>query len=183
MTTDHLSEYKSDLLLSGLADATAARYYKWVTEFVKGQDEAISPDNIEDLIDRWLAGPNGETSAQFKRSALNGYARTVYGVDPASRQSPPDYEPIINIMKAVRDLAPRWMDKAICKGQDTRKVFFAEQTVTKAKAICNSGCPVKSECLSFAMENQEWGVWGGTSRTDRARMRKLMTSDSGSSVG
>ena len=42
-------------------------------------------------------------------------------------------------------------------------LFFAESPadVETAKAICTQ-CPVRSTCLSGALERQEpWGVWGG----------------------
>lgn len=37
--------------------------------------------------------------------------------------------------------------------------------------FCN-GCPYKIECLQFALENDEWGVWGGTTREQRLQMKK-----------
>lgn len=40
----------------------------------------------------------------------------------------------------------------------------------EAKAIC-AGCPVRKECLDYALENEmEYGIWGGTSPTERRRM-------------
>ena len=47
----------------------------------------------------------------------------------------------------------------------------AEQN--KAKLVC-SGCPVRTECLAEALDNQiEWGVWGGmTERERRALLRR-----------
>ena len=47
----------------------------------------------------------------------------------------------------------------------------AEQN--KAKMVC-AGCPVRTECLAEALDNQiEWGVWGGlTERERRALLRK-----------
>jgi WhiB family redox-sensing transcriptional regulator len=41
----------------------------------------------------------------------------------------------------------------------------------KAKAICNTPCPVKQECLHEAIRNKEYGVWGGTTETERGRGR------------
>lgn len=45
---------------------------------------------------------------------------------------------------------------------------YAEKRMTK---FCN-GCPYIAECLQFALENDEWGVWGGTTRGERHIMRK-----------
>jgi hypothetical protein len=37
-----------------------------------------------------------------------------------------------------------------------------------AKALC-SGCPVATQCLTYALDNNEmWGVWGGTTANERA---------------
>ena len=43
----------------------------------------------------------------------------------------------------------------------------------RAKQMC-AGCPVRTECLAEALDNQiEWGVWGGmTERERRALLRK-----------
>ena len=38
-----------------------------------------------------------------------------------------------------------------------------------AKQIC-SQCPSRPECLQYALENDETGVWGGTNDNDRTRM-------------
>lgn len=41
-----------------------------------------------------------------------------------------------------------------------------------AKSVC-ALCPVRSECLLYAMERPSLvGVWGGTSSRDRGRMRR-----------
>lgn len=43
------------------------------------------------------------------------------------------------------------------------ELFFAESPadVEAAKAVC-TGCPVRQDCLTGALERREpWGVWGG----------------------
>jgi hypothetical protein len=55
-----------------------------------------------------------------------------------------------------------------CKDVDTN-LFFSElkSKVEKAKAICNS-CPVKSECLEFALNDGiEFGIFGGVTANER----------------
>jgi WhiB family redox-sensing transcriptional regulator len=46
----------------------------------------------------------------------------------------------------------------------------------RAKLVC-SGCPVRLECLSEALDHRiEWGVWGGmTERERRALLRRRPT--------
>jgi WhiB family redox-sensing transcriptional regulator len=67
-----------------------------------------------------------------------------------------------------------WMEFANCVGQT--ELFFVESRgysgaqYSKAKEICHT-CPVKSECLKFALENSmEFGVWGGKTPAERDRI-------------
>jgi WhiB family transcriptional regulator, redox-sensing transcriptional regulator len=44
--------------------------------------------------------------------------------------------------------------------------------IAEAKTVC-ARCEVRSECLAFALATwQPYGVWGGTSPEERARLRK-----------
>ena len=53
------------------------------------------------------------------------------------------------------------------------ELFVRGAEQNKAKQLC-SGCPVRTECLAEALDNQiEWGVWGGmTERERRALLRR-----------
>lgn len=44
------------------------------------------------------------------------------------------------------------------------------QTST-AKAMCQ-GCEFLRPCLAWSLENDEWGVWGGTTRDQRRDLRR-----------
>lgn len=57
-------------------------------------------------------------------------------------------------------------------------MFFTEQSdenyqrdTTMAKTVCGR-CVYKVECLEWAMESREMGVWGGTSDLDRRQLRR-----------
>ncbi len=72
------------------------------------------------------------------------------------------------------DLAhrPAWMKRAQCRGVD-RDLFFPDHGVkgTRARMICWS-CPVRQECLDFAMANPQMaGIWGGTTERERQKTR------------
>jgi WhiB family redox-sensing transcriptional regulator len=58
-----------------------------------------------------------------------------------------------------------WSEKALCLGVKI-SFFFASSNTNHAKNIC-SLCPVKNECLIWALIYKEEGIWGGT--TDRER--------------
>ena len=66
-----------------------------------------------------------------------------------------------------------WAPKAACRTQTPDELFVRGAEQNKAKQVC-AGCPVRTECLAEALDNQiEWGVWGGmTERERRALLRK-----------
>ena len=73
------------------------------------------------------------------------------------------------------DAGEPWYERAACASHSP-DIFFPEtETPTAsraAKAIC-AGCPVRAECLAFAMETvQTDGVWGGMDAGERRRMRR-----------
>jgi len=73
---------------------------------------------------------------------------------------------------------PAWRARAACRGADT-DLFFehisrrgrdAARIINQAKSIC-ARCPVRVECLKTALENDERGIWGGTTFKERQRLR------------
>jgi WhiB family redox-sensing transcriptional regulator len=76
----------------------------------------------------------------------------------------------------------KWTEQAACKGMDTNLFFPDDRTPQNsskydvAKQVC-AECPVKEECLTYAIENDiRVGMFGGMSRKQRrveARMRKI----------
>jgi len=66
-----------------------------------------------------------------------------------------------------------WASQAVCKQSAPDELFVRGAEQHRAKLVCG-GCPVRTECLAEALDNQiEWGVWGGmTERERRAILRK-----------
>ena len=72
-----------------------------------------------------------------------------------------------------------WQLQAACRGPQSEVFFPPSQSERKhdrlererrAKAICGI-CPVRSDCLSYAMEIREsHGIWGGLSESERKSM-------------
>jgi WhiB family redox-sensing transcriptional regulator len=69
-----------------------------------------------------------------------------------------------------------WQHEAACRGEQA-PLFFPETALEdratrrdregKAKAIC-AGCPVRIECLEYALRTREsHGVWGGMNEYER----------------
>lgn len=78
---------------------------------------------------------------------------------------------LINLLADLRDMAAEtaWMSWALCAETDP-ELFFPEKggSPRRAKEIC-AGCPVRQECLEYALKNGETGVWGGTTEWHRER--------------
>ncbi len=66
-----------------------------------------------------------------------------------------------------------WTVRSACKTADPDELFVTGAAQNRAKAVCLS-CPVRTECLSDALDNRvEFGVWGGmTERERRALLRR-----------
>ena len=73
---------------------------------------------------------------------------------------------------------PTWFSKAACRGTPI-EIFFLERGCSKhdsqpARGICSS-CPVRSECLEYALSEPEHyvrGIWAGTTQQERRLLRR-----------
>jgi WhiB family redox-sensing transcriptional regulator len=66
-----------------------------------------------------------------------------------------------------------WRDHALCKEVDPQ-IFFEETPGVKstaAKSVCRR-CDVQPQCLEYALNHNEWGIWGGTSINQRKLLRR-----------
>ncbi|MGO2658746.1 WhiB family transcriptional regulator [Mycetocola reblochoni] len=71
------------------------------------------------------------------------------------------------------DDALSWQVDSLCAQTDP-EAFFPEKggSTRDAKKICQS-CSVRSECLEYALENDErFGIWGGLSERERRKLKK-----------
>jgi WhiB family transcriptional regulator, redox-sensing transcriptional regulator len=58
------------------------------------------------------------------------------------------------------------------EGRRRHRPSLTSIEIRRAKAIC-AVCPVLWDCFQYAMENdEEYGVWGGTTRRERQRLRR-----------
>lgn len=70
----------------------------------------------------------------------------------------------------------RWQDRALCAQTDP-EAFFPEKggSTREAKRICQS-CPVRAECLEYALAHDErFGIWGGLSERERRRLKRRVS--------
>ncbi|MEO9139913.1 MAG: WhiB family transcriptional regulator [Jatrophihabitans sp.] len=66
-----------------------------------------------------------------------------------------------------------WQERSLCAQTDP-EAFFPEKggSTREAKKIC-TGCEVRSECLEYALQNDErFGIWGGLSERERRRLKR-----------
>jgi WhiB family redox-sensing transcriptional regulator len=62
---------------------------------------------------------------------------------------------------------PGFFNQAACTGVNP-ETFQSEHPsrIAAAKRVCAS-CPILSECLNWAVDNLEEGIWGGTTTRER----------------
>jgi WhiB family transcriptional regulator, redox-sensing transcriptional regulator len=74
------------------------------------------------------------------------------------------------ILPVVRQ---QWLDRAACLQADP-DAFYPEKggSSRAAKRVCHT-CPVQTDCLSYALANDErFGIWGGMSERERRQLKR-----------
>lgn len=68
-------------------------------------------------------------------------------------------------------------DRPACASNEVDpELFFpvgpgARLQISAAKQVC-AACPLREACLSFALHSDVYGVWGGTTREERAELHR-----------
>lgn len=84
-----------------------------------------------------------------------------------------DSADVCHEFESVDDDADLWQERALCAQTDP-EAFFPEKggSTREAKKIC-MGCEVRTECLEYALANDErFGIWGGLSERERRRLKR-----------
>jgi WhiB family redox-sensing transcriptional regulator len=63
----------------------------------------------------------------------------------------------------------RWQNQAECR-RDVPEAYFSAATQA-SKQKCLRQCPVREQCLEYALEHNLIGIWGGTSAKERRRIK------------
>ena len=66
-----------------------------------------------------------------------------------------------------------WQERALCAQPDP-EAFFPEKggSTREAKRVCLT-CDVRTECLEYALANDErFGIWGGLYERERRKLKK-----------
>lgn len=75
----------------------------------------------------------------------------------------------------------QWMDHGACNGTKDWALFFADERAKRrglpaevppeVEPFCQA-CDVRITCLNWALDNDEDGVWGGTTKQQREAMKR-----------
>lgn len=62
-------------------------------------------------------------------------------------------------------LDTKWKQRAACRNVDPA-LFFKRGKNQAIKELCQQ-CPVKADCLDYALLTEAYGIWGGLSAAER----------------
>lgn len=64
-----------------------------------------------------------------------------------------------------------WKARGNCNGEPPQLFYrVGSRNEERAKQIC-IGCPVRERCLMYAIDHDEYGVWGGLTKHERHTLR------------
>ena len=64
-----------------------------------------------------------------------------------------------------------WNDRGACLESES-DLFFDARYEDTAKALCRD-CKVRRECLAYAIDRRDPGIWGGTNVAERRELRGI----------
>ena len=67
----------------------------------------------------------------------------------------------------------RWQDHSLCRGKSIDLFFLkrGEPVSPEVRELCRN-CPVRTECLEHALHHERFGVWGGSTESEREVLRR-----------
>jgi hypothetical protein len=74
----------------------------------------------------------------------------------------------------VEELPKEVIKNGMCIDVSNPDIFFSEEPAEQEVAISLCAiCPVLGECLTYALRNEMYGIWGGTSPSERQTLRSV----------
>jgi WhiB family redox-sensing transcriptional regulator len=137
-------------------------------EWREREDFTAAPGVTSRRAEDWFIEPGARTPETLP---------DPLAVDPSDltplQQDNAAVSPLSLLLGAAEDGELSWQDQALCAQTDP-EAFFPEKggSTREAKRVCAS-CDVRSECLEYALANDErFGIWGGMSERERRRLKK-----------
>jgi WhiB family redox-sensing transcriptional regulator len=89
-----------------------------------------------------------------------------------------DMATLARLMARAIEAPEPWQVRALCAQTDPEAFFpVPGGSVREAKAVCLR-CPVRAECLAFALAHDErHGVWGGMSEPERRALKRRQVTE------
>jgi WhiB family redox-sensing transcriptional regulator len=84
-----------------------------------------------------------------------------------------------HVTAAWRASGPSWLSAAACRSTDPELFFPLSESgkaldqIAEAKVIC-AACPVRHQCLEFALRTRSQGIWGGLTELERHAAARRM---------
>lgn len=72
----------------------------------------------------------------------------------------------------IRKRAEAWRDRSACTGEPTELFFPEVERVHPAVAELCGRCPVREDCLDYAIAGHEAGIWAATTSNERKRIAR-----------
>ncbi|WP_278249995.1 WhiB family transcriptional regulator [Rathayibacter sp. SD072] len=129
------------------------------------------PDSVGGA-DRFSEADHAAAADRLPGAAGRAGVPDDWFVDPV-RLGVPGVRPGIVTESEAPGGALSWQADSLCAQTDP-EAFFPEKggSTRDAKKICTS-CEVRSQCLEYALENDErFGIWGGLSERERRKLRR-----------
>jgi WhiB family redox-sensing transcriptional regulator len=121
---------------------------------------------------------HGEASCEPCRAANTEYNRTARETRKRLREhaeAQPLPEPTLQPVKPEPAVAV-WYHRGACNDYDPEIWFPVNSRLAgRATEICDHRCPVKVECLRYALEEEiQHGVWGGLTEEERQELARYV---------
>lgn len=74
----------------------------------------------------------------------------------------------------VEELPKQIIKDGMCVDVTNPDIFFSDEIAEQEQAISLCAiCPVLEACLTYALRNEMFGIWGGTTPTERQALRSV----------
>ena len=77
-------------------------------------------------------------------------------------------------LQEVEELPKAIIKEGMCTDVSNPDIFFSEDIAEQEQAISLCAiCPILEACLTYAMRNEMYGIWGGTTPTERQALNSV----------